>query len=154
VEFPFSLDLYDCCSDELKTAIAPNRKKLLEIEEQRLQQEIQRKKEHKGKDQKASVKIRSSHSLQELDPAKLTNDTGLYELFAILTHKGRMADSGHYVAWIKRTEDEWIKFDDDKVSPVDVEEIKKLSGKGGGDWHMAYIVLYRAKKVEDTMDLV
>jgi len=39
------------------------------------------------------------------------------------------------------------------VSPVDVEEIKKLSGKGGGDWHMAYIVLYRAKNVEDTMDL-
>lgn len=27
--------------------------------------------------------------------------TGRYNLTAVLTHKGRTADSGHYVAWIK-----------------------------------------------------
>jgi len=71
------------------------------------------------------------------------NETGMYELFAVLTHKGRSADSGHYIAWIKETDDKWLKYDDDRVSICNNEEIKKLSGKGGGDWHMAYIVLYR-----------
>jgi hypothetical protein len=28
--------------------------------------------------------------------------TGKYELAAVLTHKGRSADSGHYVAWVKQ----------------------------------------------------
>ncbi|MCL7050708.1 hypothetical protein MKW94_027877 [Papaver nudicaule] len=28
--------------------------------------------------------------------------TGVYELVSVLTHKGRSADSGHYVAWVKQ----------------------------------------------------
>lgn len=27
---------------------------------------------------------------------------GKYELVAVLTHKGRTADSGHYIAWVKQ----------------------------------------------------
>ncbi len=27
---------------------------------------------------------------------------GKYELFGVLTHKGRSADSGHYTAWVKQ----------------------------------------------------
>lgn len=65
---------------------------------------------------------------------------GKYELFAIITHKGRTADSGHYLAWTKREKD-WLRFDDDNVDAVSEEEIRKLSG--GGDWHMAYICFYR-----------
>ena len=38
------------------------------------------------------------------------------------------------------------KFDDDKVSQVSQEDITKL--EGGGDWHTAYMCLYRAKKLE------
>lgn len=34
----------------------------------------------------------------------LQNETGLYELYAVLTHKGRDADSGHYVAWTKQSD--------------------------------------------------
>ena len=30
-------------------------------------------------------------------------DAGNYELVAILTHQGRSADSGHYMAWIHST---------------------------------------------------
>lgn len=80
----------------------------------------------------------------------------MYELIAVLTHRGRMADSGHYVSWVKQGSgyiyfynndfliffiklDEWLKFDDDKLSIVNDEEIKKLSGKGGADWHIAYL---------------
>lgn len=42
--------------------------------------------------------------------------------------------------------DEWVKFDDDKVSLVAPEDILKLSG--GGDWHIAYILLYGPRRLE------
>jgi len=74
--------------------------------------------------------------------------TGLYELFAVLSHKGRSADYGHYISWVKEAEDKWLKYDDDYVSYVNNEEIKKLSGKGGADWHIAYLLVYRTKRVE------
>lgn len=35
-------------------------------------------------------------------PITLVNDSGKYELIAVLTHKGRSADSGHYIAWVKQ----------------------------------------------------
>lgn len=37
----------------------------------------------------------------------------------------------------------WWKFDDDKVSPVKSDDILKLDG--GGDWHMAYLLVYGEK---------
>lgn len=64
----------------------------------------------------------------------------------MLTHQGRSSSSGHYVSWVKRKEDEWIKFDDDKVSIVTPEDILRLSG--GGDWHIAYVLLYGPRRVE------
>lgn len=98
------------------------------------------------------------------------NVTGQYELCSVLTHVGRSADSGkedmvaldgndaiiasltlhlytgHYISWVKKGGNEWLKYDDDKVSIVKEEDIQKLDG--GGDWPMAYIVLYRAKKLD------
>lgn len=73
----------------------------------------------------------------EEDPG--SNNSGFYDLRAVLTHKGRSSSSGHYVGWIKK-EDQWYKCDDDIVEPVESDEILKLSG--GGDWHCAYVLLY------------
>lgn len=70
----------------------------------------------------------------------------MYELFALLTHKGRSADSGHYVGWAKQADGEWIQYDDENMKPVREEEIMLLNG--GGDWHMAYLLLYKAKTVD------
>eukprot|EP00161_Ancyromonas_sigmoides_P016969 TRINITY_DN4576_c0_g1_i2.p1 TRINITY_DN4576_c0_g1~~TRINITY_DN4576_c0_g1_i2.p1 ORF type:complete len:611 (+),score=212.82 TRINITY_DN4576_c0_g1_i2:228-1835(+) len=70
--------------------------------------------------------------------------TGLYELCAVLTHQGREADGGHYVAWAKGTDGSWLKYDDDTVTPATEEQILDLAG--GGDRAMAYMVLYRRKK--------
>lgn len=42
--------------------------------------------------------------------------------------------------------DEWVKFDDDKVSVVSPDDILKLSG--GGDWHIAYVLLYGPRRLE------
>lgn len=69
------------------------------------------------------------------------NKTGRYELFGIITHQGRTAEGGHYVAWVKRDEKKWLVFDDETVAEVDAERVKELYG--GGDWHMAYVCLYR-----------
>ena len=35
----------------------------------------------------------------------------------MLTHKGRSADSGHYVSWVKQDDGSWIQFDDDQLIP-------------------------------------
>jgi len=67
--------------------------------------------------------------------------TGRYELFAVITHQGRTAEGGHYVGWVKKDAKKWLVFDDETVAEIDAERIKELYG--GGDWHMAYMCLYR-----------
>ncbi|XP_057734505.1 ubiquitin carboxyl-terminal hydrolase 6-like [Arachis stenosperma] len=39
---------------------------------------------------------------------KVMQMTGIYDLVAVLTHKGRSADSGHYVGWVKQENDNVI----------------------------------------------
>ena len=39
-------------------------------------------------------------------------DNGRYELIAVLTHKGRSASSGHYIAYAHNSGDNWVEFDD------------------------------------------
>jgi len=152
VEFPFVLDLFETCSEELKQQLGPKRRQLLEIEDKKL--ESARK---KPKDDKSTKKEEVKYTKKEvdlekpIDPTKLNNDTGFYELIAVLTHKGRNADSGHYVGWVKEADDRWLKFDDDEVSIVNNEEIKKLSGKGGSDWHTAYMCLYKTRSYEEEI---
>ncbi|KAI0277826.1 cysteine proteinase [Russula aff. rugulosa BPL654] len=78
------------------------------------------------------------------------SQTGLYDLVAIITHKGAAADSGHYIAFVARRaltgneEDEnWVKFDDDKVSVFPTEKLATLDG--GGEDSSAYVLLYKSK---------
>ncbi|CAL5439544.1 unnamed protein product [Camellia sinensis] len=78
-------------------------------------------------------------------PEKEMHLTGIYDLVAVLTHKGRSADSGHYVGWVKQESGKWIQYDDDNPIPQREEDITKLSG--GGDWHMAYMCMYKARLV-------
>ena len=72
-------------------------------------------------------------------------DTGHYQVVGVVTHKGRSADSGHYVGWTHLKDDTWAKYDDDFVTQVPVEDILDL--KGGGDWHMAYLLIYRKMQI-------
>ena len=37
--------------------------------------------------------------------------------------------------------EEWVKYDDDIVTVVKIDDILNL--KGGGDWHMTYMCVYR-----------
>jgi ubiquitin carboxyl-terminal hydrolase 14 len=78
-------------------------------------------------------------------PHGLGLDTGNYQLVAVVTHKGRSADGGHYVGWVHKSGDDWYQYDDDIVSYVKTEDILNL--KGGGDWHTAYLCIYRKLEV-------
>ena len=72
-------------------------------------------------------------------------DTGNYQLVAVVTHQGRSSDGGHYIGWVHRSGDDWVKYDDDLVTPVKTDDILAL--RGGGDWHTAYICIYRKLEI-------
>lgn len=93
------------------------------------------------------------------------NVSGLYELVGIVTHKGAAADAGHYISWVRKedeqkteagsstaisdrtpAEEEWYKFDDEKVTVVPRDKITTLDG--GGEDSVAYILLYRSKTIQ------
>ena len=122
VEFPFDLDAYEFCADDLKKDLDGKR------------EEVRLRADAPAAERKA------------IEQGELKNETAYYELAAVLTHQGRDADGGHYVSWVRQDGDNWICFDDDKVSAVGPADIKKLVGHGGADWHQAYMCLYRTKQ--------
>ncbi|CAN8063680.1 unnamed protein product [Agarophyton chilense] len=126
VSFPLVLDVYDYCTTELQQKISVKRDELLA-------------------NQSPPGTSDTDSATETAADQEITSETGNYELCAVLTHQGRAADAGHYVAWVKDAGSKWYKFDDDRVSIQTEEDVKKLSG--GGDWHMAYMCLYRAKNV-------
>ncbi len=91
--------------------------------------------------------------------SKQTNNT--VPLTAIVTHKGAAADAGHYMAYVKKSvfhpvshssgtkgsleddDDDWYKFDDNKVSVFPKEKLATLDG--GGEDSSAYVLLYKTK---------
>ncbi|EFI26871.1 ubiquitin carboxyl-terminal hydrolase 6 [Coprinopsis cinerea okayama7 len=133
---------------------------------------------------------KEAKELNELIHADLKSDvgssaTGLYDLVAIITHKGAAADAGHYIGFVKKSvfhpikgqsapppavpgqaeaagsssttgtpkaiaeiepdDEDWYKFDDDKVSIFPKEKIPTL--EGGGEDSSAYVLLYKSKGV-------
>ncbi|KAI6022948.1 hypothetical protein PISMIDRAFT_97204 [Pisolithus microcarpus 441] len=93
--------------------------------------------------------------------------TGLYDLVAIVTHKGAQADAGHYIGFVKKSvfhggnamngsasrpekgfdedDEDWYKFDDDKVSIFPKEKLGTIDG--GGEDSSAYVLLYKSKSL-------
>ncbi|OBW65162.1 MAG: Uncharacterized protein AUREO_047740 [Aureobasidium pullulans] len=95
-----------------------------------------------------------AHVSPELAADEAANQTGLFELRAVITHQGSSADSGHYTSYVKKTgrknidgtvgeeDGKWWWFNDDKVSEVEADKVETLSG--GGESHSALILLYKA----------
>jgi hypothetical protein len=46
------------------------------------------------------------------------------------------------MAWVKDTEDEWIKYDDDNVYPQPEEKVFQLRG-GQPNLEIAYLLMFR-----------
>jgi ubiquitin carboxyl-terminal hydrolase 14 len=140
VKFPMVFDAYDLCTKELQEKLLPMRNKFKEMDDKAAQEKLASKDKIPSKGQSKKVANTVPYSFADDSGS---NNSGFYELQAVLTHKGRSSSSGHYLAWVRYKEDVWLKCDDDDVTPVTEEEILKLSG--GGDWHCAYVFLYGPK---------
>lgn len=80
---------------------------------------------------------------------------------AIVTHKGATADSGHYIGFVKKSalhstkpmekagekppsgfldedDEDWYKFDDDKVSVFPKEKLGTLDGGGSCSFYLFF----------------
>ena len=77
------------------------------------------------------------------------HETGRFELVSVVSHQGRSADSGHYIAW-RRWQHEsscfWLQFDDADVNVVQENQVD-LSG-GRPDIHSAYLLVYKKLRVK------
>jgi ubiquitin carboxyl-terminal hydrolase 14 len=152
----------DCCTPELIQKLVPARNHLKALDdkqaEAKKQRDIDTKKGIVAEEVAGSSSVTDeTHANRRVLYDSLGVDAGLagdvganvsgwYDLVAVLTHVGRTAESGHYLGWVK-IDKQWFKFDDEKVSPIEPEEITKL--EGGGDWHSAYICLYRSKSLKE-----
>jgi ubiquitin carboxyl-terminal hydrolase 14 len=147
VQFPKKMDVYEFCTPELQKELGENR---------------QKDSEQKDKDwdiaQKALKEGKNLEVPDDNDASVQFVDTGAFELQSVVSHQGRSADGGHYVGWTidkkadgkKVKEDEWLLFDDDKVS----ERPDKAVDLAGGrlDTHIAYFVLYKKAPAKITVD--
>lgn len=146
IKFPIDFDAFELCSQALQAKLTPMREKFKEIEDAALNEP---KFKEDGRGEKLDKpKKRTTPQPYSFDDDVGSNNSGNYTLQAVLTHQGRSSSSGHYVGWVRQstTEDKWVKFDDDVVSPITSEEILRLSG--GGDWHCAYVLLYGPRILE------
>ncbi|KAL3322201.1 hypothetical protein AABB24_039705, partial [Solanum stoloniferum] len=155
VDYPLSLDVYDLCSENLRKKLEGPRQVLRDAEGKKaglktsaktpVSTDSDTKMTEAEESSSGSGEASKSASQEGVLSEKEHQLTGIYDLVAVLTHKGRSADSGHYVAWVKQENGKWVQFDDDNPIPQREEDITKLSG--GGDWHMAYICMYKARVV-------
>uniref|UniRef100_A0A915JFX3 Ubiquitin carboxyl-terminal hydrolase n=1 Tax=Romanomermis culicivorax TaxID=13658 RepID=A0A915JFX3_ROMCU len=146
VKFPLILDVYEMCSDSLREKMLPNREQIKIADDKALQRQKISKMAGENIEIDVTARKEISYLPTSFDDDSGSNNSGFYDLKAVLTHKGRSSSSGHYVAWVKRAPNQWLMCDDDELRTVNDEEILKLSG--GGDWHCAYLLLYGPKQTE------
>lgn len=143
VKFPINLDVYELCTPELQKKLQPIREKYKDMDDRKLEED---KAKRRGKPISEDKKPKTKKLPYSFEDDLGSNNSGYYQLQAVLTHQGRSSSSGHYVSWVRWRGDDWLKCDDDEVTPVTEEEILRLSG--GGDWHCAYILLYGPRVLE------
>lgn len=127
IKFPISLDVFELCSPELQDQLLPMRAKFKEQDDLIAQTGAKSTSGSSSTGDQDSGKKQQPFSFPD-DVG--SNNSGFYQLQAVLTHKGRSSASGHYLAWIKRGAGQWFKCDDEQVTLVSEEEILKLSGGG------------------------
>lgn len=171
--FNDTLDVYDFCSEDIQAILKESRAKALKAEEEAINKKLKGEDVDQDNKDDTAMEVEETEDVDDealqaalamsmenktLGPGIPADFQGHYELFAVVTHKGRDADGGHYMSFVKSDQqgdnqkiadtdmvnEDWFVFDDDSVSPCKTEDVLKL--KGGGDWHMSYLNFYRIKK--------
>lgn len=145
VKFPKTLDLLEVCSEQLKEKLASGRDRFEQMDNWKRNETLKNK--EKGEKQVPEYSQTFLESCEKFESSPGDNCSGYYELYGVLTHKGRSSSSGHYVSWTRTDPltDTWHLFDDENVSEVQEPQVLDLSG--GGDWHMSYVLLYGPRRI-------
>ena len=164
VSFPKILDLEPYITEELKASLKSAREGEKKKLENMKQKDTERFEEYK-KDFSALDEMKAWKQFKEVlkKEAEQQHDkilwrelddtgqkTGEYEQIGVITHQGRSSESGHYIGWVQEKGDKWYKYDDDYVTNQNLQNILDL--RGGGDWHMAYYMIYRRLEVDPYLD--
>ncbi|XP_038261077.1 ubiquitin carboxyl-terminal hydrolase 47 isoform X2 [Dermochelys coriacea] len=99
--------------------------------------------------------LESSSGAERISKVGIEKNSLVYELFSVMVHSGSAA-GGHYYACIKSFNDEqWYSFNDQHVSKITQEDIKKTYGGSSGSRGYyssafasstnAYMLIYRLK---------
>ncbi|KXS18912.1 ubiquitin carboxyl-terminal hydrolase 14 [Gonapodya prolifera JEL478] len=170
VKFPFELDMNPYTTKELAEKLKPGRdyvRKRADEKEAEKKKSKAEKRDASGEVKKSEPQTSGGDPMDVVQTSKTVEQvygeiglatelrtdigasvTGIYDLIGVVTHIGRTAEGGHYIGWVRKgLTDDWFKFDDDKVSPVRTEDITKL--EGGGEYHAAYICLYKTRSLLD-----
>lgn len=114
------MDLYKFCSDELKSGLDVGREMEQKLRDMELEEKDKdnKKNDEKKKDKDGDVEMKEEKVENKKTEKKIGGgeaefqeheiyqehgtglDTGHYQLFGIVTHKGRTLDGGHYVGWV------------------------------------------------------
>lgn len=132
ITFPLTLDVHSLCSESLKKELEPERLKVRE----RRDREVERRKRQRQKNEE------SEDVTAPVQPASEMKMAGYYELSGVISHKGRSADGGHYISWLKKN-GQWLVADDSNSGEVSEEDVRRL--RGVGEAHIAYVLLYRSR---------
>ena len=130
IKFPEHLDLFDLCHDDLKAKLKLKRDYQEKMEEVKL------------------GLLKEEPEKPDLPFSKYDNDTGKYQLTAIITHQGYSAQGGHYTAWVRSAhgdKKEWLHFDDEKVSRHNFSTVKALE-RSTGDGPIPYLLIYSSSE--------
>ena len=145
VTFPMLLDLYEFTAPDLRATLDAPRDRRKRADEAKLGVKMQPSAAPSATAAPADgdAAMADAVDVAAADAAATPAHTGFYSLVALVTHKGRYADGGHYVSYVKQTDGSWLEFDDER--PIQRTEADILALKGGGDHPMAYLCLYRAE---------
>lgn len=99
VKFSMTLDVYELCTPELQAKLLPMRQKAKEVEDKKVETAAVAKID--AKEKKEDEKPKEYYDYWFEDDIG-SNNSGLYQLNAVLTHKGRSSSSGHYVGWVRK----------------------------------------------------
>lgn len=125
VKFPLELDVHQFCDSHLKGIMKPARdrhtKKLLAMTQAKIEGNAKEGGAGASKAMDVDEETEEAMNLSlnqglTAGPGISPRFRGVYELFGVVTHKGRASNSGHYIGWVKQGPDNWICFDDEHAS--------------------------------------
>jgi len=152
--FQRKMDVFDFASDELKKELLAGRRRkkdLDDLEFERTQNPTE------GEDRMEIDAVGDSAGANDASlpvEQRAILATGSYVLQSVVSHQGRTAEGGHYIAWSKfkeaegKDEEVWARYDDDDVDFVTPKQGAFTDLVGGkADSQIAYITIYKKVNV-------